>query len=387
MGIVSALRNRLMPPLPDSVRDAFTLLQFRRLQRQVPTLYATLILIVGAATMIAGKNLPFWLRVGIPAMVGLVALARLTVWMGRRNRTVSTEQAGRLIRTMVIVSSLIAIACSFWCVYSWTMAEPANKIYFPLFISMGSLSTAYCISTVRIGAMLTLLIGMVPINGALLLYGNSMDVAAAGSMLIACAFLIRMIQQQHDVLRDLLLLQNDMHSLATTDPLTGLLNRRALNDLFEAELASYHGHHGPVIALLDLDGFKPVNDRHGHAAGDELLRGLARRLQAVVTDRADVARLGGDEFAIMIKAAHAGEADALAHQMLSSLAAPFNVGPAAIRVGASLGLARWNQDGRTLDDLFATADRALYASKTRDKPEAPSAALLDHPILNALVKG
>ncbi|HMT44181.1 MAG TPA: diguanylate cyclase, partial [Chakrabartia sp.] len=303
MGIVSALKNRLMPPLPDSVRDAFTLLQFRRLQRQVPTLYAALILIVGAATLIAGKSLPFWLRIGIPTVVGVVALARLSVWLGRRNRSVSTDQARHLIRTMVIVSTSIAVACSFWCVYSWSIAEPVDKIYFPLFISMGALSTAYCISTVRMGAMLCLLIGMVPINTALLLYGNSMDQAAAGAMLVACAFLTRMIQQQHDVLRDLLLLQNDMHTLATTDPLTGLLNRRALQDMFEDELAQAEGADGPVVALLDLDGFKPVNDRHGHGAGDELLRDLARRLQATAGARAHVARLGGDEFAILIKAA------------------------------------------------------------------------------------
>jgi diguanylate cyclase (GGDEF)-like protein len=194
-----------------------------------------------------------------------------------------------------------------------------------------------------------------------------MDLAAGTSLVVASAFLLRMIAQQHTQLVDLLLLQRQMRELADTDPLTGLLNRRAIGARLDREIAEAASDTGFAVALLDLDGFKPVNDRHGHATGDILLCEVADRLRRAGGDQAVVARLGGDEFAILVPRGSALASTAIAGHMLSALVPPHLIGGHDIRIGASIGVATWPGDGLTADALFDTADRALYAAKAQGK--------------------
>jgi GGDEF domain-containing protein len=118
-----------------------------------------------------------------------------------------------------------------------------------------------------------------------------------------------------------------MHSLAHTDPLTGLPNRRGLN----MALASALAHCGPdkllAVYVMDLDGFKPVNDQHGHDVGDELLVAATRRLQTHVRQSDVVARLGGDEFVVMTgQLGTAHQAHELGLKLLDAFRAPFSLG-------------------------------------------------------------
>lgn len=164
----------------------------------------------------------------------------------------------------------------------------------------------------------------------------------------------------------------ELHRSADLDPLTGLPNRRAFERCFREPEANGCLPAGALI-LIDLDGFKAINDRHGHAAGDACLRHAAARLAQVCKGVDLVARLGGDEFAVLVPPpADPAALRVLGNAIVAALGRPFACGALALKVGASVGIAR--ADGGAPPDLFARADAALYAAKESGR----NTAILDH---------
>jgi diguanylate cyclase (GGDEF)-like protein len=154
---------------------------------------------------------------------------------------------------------------------------------------------------------------------------------------------------------------------ARTDDLTGLPNRRALHESLELAFARATPQRPATVLLLDLDGFKQVNDRHGHAAGDELLREVGTRLSGVLRPAGTVFRLGGDEFAVLLPDTGQDAARGVAVGLLDQLARPFDVGPEPrpepVAVGGSIGVATVPGESRTVDELLQRADDAMYVAK------------------------
>ncbi|MCW2244592.1 diguanylate cyclase (GGDEF)-like protein/PAS domain S-box-containing protein [Azospirillum fermentarium] len=157
-----------------------------------------------------------------------------------------------------------------------------------------------------------------------------------------------------------------LEHLASHDPLTGLPNRALLARRLEEAIAGARDGRQPFALLcMDLDRFKPVNDTHGHQAGDAVLREVAARLRAVTRPSDTVARLGGDEFAVIhpIKASPA-EAAAVAERLIQAVAQPFRVGDAPVSIGLSIGIVCAPVGGLDPGALLSAADRALYDAKT-----------------------
>jgi len=159
-----------------------------------------------------------------------------------------------------------------------------------------------------------------------------------------------------------------LRSLAHTDPLTGLPNRRGLQLELADALLRAGGERLLGVFLLDLDGFKDVNDRFGHDAGDELLKQAAQRLRAPLRHRDVVARLGGDEFVVMATDLPGDEeARRLGHKLLDAFSRPFVVRGEPCRVGLTVGYALAPLDGHDADSLLKRADAAMYAGKQAGK--------------------
>ncbi|MCQ4633980.1 diguanylate cyclase [Shinella sp. CPCC 100929] len=156
----------------------------------------------------------------------------------------------------------------------------------------------------------------------------------------------------------------EANRLAHHDVLTGLPNRMQFYKALSAALKSNDGE-GVFVLCLDLDGFKPVNDTFGHAAGDAVLKMTADRLRAVGQDHI-IARLGGDEFAILMIGDHQQAVD-LARRCVAAFDAPFPVRGMAIRIGVSIGLAASTAGGVDADKLVQKADRALYRAKAKGR--------------------
>ncbi|WP_294330195.1 GGDEF domain-containing protein [uncultured Sphingomonas sp.] len=149
-------------------------------------------------------------------------------------------------------------------------------------------------------------------------------------------------------------------ALAARDPLTGLANRRGLED-------AYARRAGQVSAFaIDLDGFKQVNDRHGHAAGDVILAGVAARLREFCVGALSISRMGGDEFVVLVEQLRSEEREGLAARLVAILSAPYRLDEAQrALVGASVGVA--TAEAAPLEVLLRAADRALYAAKSAGK--------------------
>jgi diguanylate cyclase (GGDEF)-like protein len=167
---------------------------------------------------------------------------------------------------------------------------------------------------------------------------------------------------------------NLMEDRAHSDPLTGLPNRAALERFLPmAQQRSQAGQGCLALLYLDLDGFKPVNDRFGHAAGDLLLKEVAARLRACLRDGDLVARLGGDEFLMVLQvpATQAlSQARQIAERALQSLAQPVRLGEQETTIGCSIGGALWPLDHADLGEALELADQALYRAKHGGKNRA-----------------
>jgi diguanylate cyclase (GGDEF)-like protein/hemerythrin-like metal-binding protein/PAS domain S-box-containing protein len=153
--------------------------------------------------------------------------------------------------------------------------------------------------------------------------------------------------------------------LAYSDPLTGLANRAQLADRLRQVLLEFrHSSNKFAVLALDLDGFKPINDRYGHDAGDFVLQRIGQRLEACVRDTDTVARFGGDEFAILLPhikdRAHAALS---AERLIEVVRQPINTGKHVVEVSVSIGIAMFPDHGSAVDQLYAVADHALYAAK------------------------
>lgn len=188
-------------------------------------------------------------------------------------------------------------------------------------------------------------------------FGLQVTVAAGAVMAVAVA-MAGMVAQLGTAM-------DRLASAARTDPLTDLLNRRALADAFERELErAERGGHPVGLVLLDLDGFKRYNDENGHPAGDRALKRLAAVLEETTRGIDLVARIGGEEFAVLAPESDTAGTLALAERIRRAVEVEFS---GAGRLTVSCGVASYPLNGHARAQLVSAADRALYDAKARGK--------------------
>jgi diguanylate cyclase (GGDEF)-like protein/PAS domain S-box-containing protein len=163
-------------------------------------------------------------------------------------------------------------------------------------------------------------------------------------------------------------LEGELEHRAFHDSLTGIANRALFGDRLEQALArSARSVDGIALLMIDLDGFKQVNDSLGHKLGDELLQEVARRLAACTRPSDTTARLGGDEFAILAEALSEQEAVTLAHRILAELETPISAGGRDVAIGASIGIVAHVGAAGERESLMRRADLAVYSAKDRGR--------------------
>jgi diguanylate cyclase (GGDEF)-like protein/PAS domain S-box-containing protein len=173
--------------------------------------------------------------------------------------------------------------------------------------------------------------------------------------------------------------QVQLHHLALHDPLTDLPNRTLFHNRLQATLESAaRAESRAALLYIDLDGFKQVNDVHGHAVGDLLLCEVAARIRGCLRERDTAARVGGDEFVVLLDVATPGHAVEVAERIRTALARTHLLQGQMIRVSASIGVATFPQDGQDSEQLSRAADRAMYRAKkaggNRSRTAAPAEA-------------
>jgi len=173
--------------------------------------------------------------------------------------------------------------------------------------------------------------------------------------------------------------EEEISRLALEDPLTCLPNRRLFEDRLERALsAAARNREQVAVLLIDLDGFKDVNDEHGHAAGDAVLKMVAQRLSGCLRESDTVARTGGDEFVLLVRPVNRTEdVAALAQKMLAAIRQPIRDGGLVLNVGASIGIAIYPADTLHPAQLVRMADKAMYDVKQSGRNGYRFAAQLD----------
>nr|WP_268820207.1 EAL domain-containing protein [Paraglaciecola sp. G1-23] len=169
------------------------------------------------------------------------------------------------------------------------------------------------------------------------------------------------LEQQHRHTKNLNI-QNEL--LANQDGLTKLANRRSFATFLNQKLLEKLSHKNFIVGLIDLDGFKPVNDIHGHAAGDRVLTEVSHRLKKLLNNEAMLARIGGDEFAIVLDFANDhDQIQKLGKKITEALQVPFKMRTGLVQISGSCGFAIYPDAGNTAEKLMDRADFALYEAK------------------------
>jgi diguanylate cyclase len=375
-GITNALRlsiSRLMlwvlPPVPAEIADALRQAQFNSVRCQVPML----LLVAALNTMIimgicAHDGLPL-MTYGWMAGLVLYCTVRAVYLHRRMAQPMSPERMSSMMKLSVGMSLIMVTGLGIMSSVTFVADIFSSETMVPISLAFGATSIAHCLYTLRRAAIGTLVMGMMPQSIVMMLFGDFQSRMLGLATLTVAVLMIRFVIAQYDQLITSLRLEKQNFDLANTDPLTGIANRRAIMALLDEEHSERIQDGAQFgVALLDLDGFKGVNDTLGHHSGDALLQHVANRLVQSALPSDTVGRLGGDEFIILLRnLERPADVSSRATAMLAALCIPADLGGVRVPVAASLGHAVFPIDAGTTEDLLIAADKALYAAKDANR--------------------
>lgn len=348
--------------------------QYRVLCRQIPAMYLLLLANSSFLAFVVSSSAGWRVAFGLPALIIGAIIIRLLVWLRRRSGAdpLSSRQLRRNLRGTVVFGGVFAFGLSCWTLTLLHLTNPGDQLFIPLFTALSSITCAYCLISLPLAAFQVIVFGTLPIAVGLILSGDMVLAAAGANLIVGATLIIRMVATQYGQFNRIVSSRNEIldekakvNRLAHCDDLTGLPNRRAFLRAL-SQCGSAAAGAGFAVVMIDLDGFKPINDTYGHATGDELLVETARRLAEILPENALVARLGGDEFAVLLRGIDTqAVAKTMTQAISSSFDSPFQVGPQSFRVSASFGLAHGITPLAHASQLLTHADIALYEAKKR----------------------
>jgi len=351
-----------------NVEDASLLeARFSVLSENVPKLYATLIATVMFNLFLLRHAVsPAVLAPWALCLVALAVFRGIHWWKtGRSNRKLEHDELRRrLADTDRIGIGLLSVYAS---IGYFTIQSPDIVLRVVVAVSLwaSAVGTAIYLSVLPRTATSAIISGTACLSAVFLLSGGEVLMTSTPMFIMISAALQLYIRNNFETFKTVVetksvveSMRHDAVRLAMTDSLTGLPNRRA----FDARLSMLVAGGRPfAVALVDLDGFKPVNDTYGHIAGDKTLVVVAHRLRNL-GEQTFVVRLGGDEFALLLE--DADRAEETVRRAANLLSAAYRIDNDVIRIGASCGLAYWRKPG---DEslIIGNADTALYVAKEK----------------------
>ncbi len=366
---ISQLTSWVLPPVPAEIADALRQAQFNSVRRQVPML----LLVAALNTMIimgicAHDGLPL-MTYGWMAGLVLYCTVRAVYLHRQMAQPMSQERVSSMMKLSVGMSLIMITGLGIMSSATFVAGTFSSATMIPISLAFGATSIAHCLYTLRPAAIGTLVMGMMPQSIVMMLFGDFQSRMLGIATFTVAVLMIRFVAAQYHQLITSLSLEKQNYDLANTDPLTGIANRRAVMALIaheQIERVADGAHYG--VALLDLDGFKGVNDTLGHHSGDALLQHVASRLAGSALPSDHVGRLGGDEFIVLFRnLTRPEEVSSRATAMLAALCTPADLGGVRVPVAASLGHAVFPIDAGTTEDLLIAADKALYAAKDANR--------------------
>ncbi|MCW5706175.1 EAL domain-containing protein [Shinella sp.] len=353
--------------------------QLAAFTKQVPLLYFMLVTNTVALTITHFGAAPAYLTLYIPGALYAVSLFRLVHWWFSRNRRYTHEEAVGRLRSTYRLTALLGAGFCAWSLSLYPYGDAYQQSHVAFYIANTVVGCIFCLMHLRAAALALTAIVLGPFTVFFGTSGNPVFTALAlnvALVTVAMVFILftyyrdfgALIRSQKELTArqaETQRLSDENHRLANLDSLTNLPNRRQFRAELETRIARAEKNRtGLALGLIDLDGFKPVNDTFGHGIGDKLLVEVGERLTAFAGRGLFPARLGGDEFGIVFEGpASAERLHALGDEICAALQEPYVFNGQAARVSGSLGISILGEAGTTADRLFDRADFALYLAK------------------------
>ena len=354
------------------------LAQYRAFSQQLPLMY---VILMSNSWILAISYLhaaPLSLSVACPVALTVVCAARLLGWWNGRKVQVTPATAGAALKRTNLLSGLLAAGFSAWAISLYPYGDAAMQSHVAFYMAITVIGCIFSLVHLRPAALTVAVV----VNTVFVVFfistGNPTYIAMAinvvmitGSMLVILLVsyrdftaLVASRQALELTQQKTLALSNENFRLANLDSLTELANRRSFFSRLDAAVAQAASTGGVMtLGILDLDGFKPINDTYGHPVGDALLVQLADRLSAACGRHAEPFRLGGDEFALIFSGTDIAEVMEHAYDICAAIRAPFVLRNCTARISSTIGLATYPALASNSQELFERADYALYQAK------------------------
>jgi len=369
--------------------------QFEAYQKQMPLLYIILSVNTAALAYSFRLNAPASLVLIAPGLMCLICIVRLLIWIFRRRIRATDEQVLQKLRTTNNLSVLISIVFCSWSLSLYQYGDAYMRGHVAFYMALTEIAVIFCLMHLRSAALITAILVIVPFCIFFFMTGiPSFTAIAVNLALVCCAMmsilfiyyrdfanLVESRKSLIDKQKETQRLSDENFRIANLDSLTDLPNRRSFfADIEACEAEARQCGATFAIGIIDLDGFKPVNDTFGHKAGDAVLAAVGVRLREVCRKSDLVARIGGDEFIVLLRDVTASACDGLAESMIRRISEryPLDSGR-TVAIGVSIGWACFPDDSDDLDELQRKADAALYDAKTNGKGVHRRYADLDAP--------
>jgi diguanylate cyclase (GGDEF)-like protein len=355
--------------------------RYRALQRQIPMVY--LIALANALGYHLGTGLRVESLTHPVNLLLLLVAARLVYWLGNRNRVLGPEAILSELRRTLFLSALFSAAGGAWAMSLLGTGAPQQDELLILFTALTGVGVSYGLSSFPSAARMPQLLFSIPFALALAFSPYSGHLGVGISLALVSLLTLRLLNLQNKgfvaIVWSRFETENErerarkaeiealaekarVKRIAESDSLTDLANRRAFLDALAERL---NDTAGPpfALALFDLDGFKPINDTFGHAAGDSLLVEVGARLRREAGEAAFAARIGGDEFALILPASDEAAAEAQGDRLCAALGRPYPVDGREFRISACCGIVYLTPGQGDVTAALHCGDAALYHGK------------------------
>lgn len=373
--LVARIRNFFSVPV-----DNLDLLkaQYQAFSHQIPLMYLTLLVNTWALVSSFMGYAPLFLTLVCPLVATLAASLRIISWWQARKKEVTGALAAHALIRTTRLAWVIAAAFTLWSLALYPYGNAYQQGHLAFYMAISVIGCIFCLMHLKPAAFIVA--GIVNLVFVIFfgLSANPIFVAISVNVALVTVVLLVILSIYYRDFTRLIeakahteALSNENLHLANLDSLTDLPNRRKFFAVLHEAIAQTTTKGDVAVGIIDLDGFKTVNDLHGHATGDKLLTALAARLQTLQGDGVHIARLGGDEFALILQ--NYGSEDDLirfGQQVCDLLHRPVSLPEATVRIGGSLGFATYPHMASNAEELFDRADYALYSGKRHQRGQA-----------------
>ena len=356
------------------------------LSRQIPLMYGILTINMIVVAITHRNVAPTLMTIVVPSLFAAFTLARTVKFVRSRHRIVDDAEVTKTLRNMLVIVTVASLAFAAWGLAFYQYGDATLNAQLVFFIGVTTITCAFSLMHLPQAACILMAVVCSTTCAYLVNLNNPVYLAIALNLaLVGVVFTILLLHSESDFRRTVIqkqaqrrqhlrlqALNEENRRLANTDSLTGLANRRQfLNEIDNLVQRSEVYPAEFVIALLDLDGFRPINDVFGHPAGDQVLTQTGERLaDTFAGEPVTIARLGGDEFGLLFRQAGTDEeVTELARRACMAVKKTYEFDEGSANLTATIGMARFPQSADSRGQLFDRADYALYFAKHNAKSE------------------